>query len=53
MIVVVDDANILIDLIKLQLVEAFFNMPWEFHSTDLIIENELYDEQKLQLKPFI
>lgn len=53
MIVVVNDANILIDLIKLQLVEAFFNINWEFHSTNLIIENELYDEQKQQLQPYI
>jgi len=53
MIVVVNDANILIDLIKLQLVEAFFLLDWEFHSTNLIIENELYDEQKLQLQPYI
>jgi uncharacterized protein YacL len=53
MIVVVNDANILIDLIKLQLVEAFFLIDWEFHSTNLIIENELYDEQKEQLQPYI
>jgi predicted nucleic acid-binding protein len=53
MIVVVNDANILIDLIKLNLVEAFFNIAWEFHSTNLIIENELYDEQKEQLQPYI
>ena len=53
MIVVVNDANILIDLIKLDLVEAFFNIDWEFHSTNLIIENELYDEQKQQLQPYI
>lgn len=53
MIVVVNDANILIDLIKLQLVEAFFNIDWEFHSTNLIIENELYDTQKAQLQPYI
>jgi predicted nucleic acid-binding protein len=53
MIVVVNDANILIDLIQLQLVEAFFNITWEFHSTNLIIENELYDEQKEQLQPYI
>lgn len=53
MIVVVNDANILIDLIKLDLVAAFFNINWEFHSTNLILENELYDEQKEQLQPFI
>jgi predicted nucleic acid-binding protein len=53
MIAVVNDANILIDLIKLDLVDAFFNIDWEFHSTNLIIENELYDEQKQQLQPYI
>ncbi len=53
MIAVVNDVNILIDLIKLDLVDAFFNIDWEFHSTNLIIENELYDEQKQQLQPYI
>lgn len=53
MIIVVNDANILIDLIKLELLEPFFNLNWEFHSTNLIIENELYDEQKELLIPFI
>ncbi len=53
MIAVVNDANILIDLIKLDLVDAFFNIDWEFHSTNLIIENELYDEQRQQLQPYI
>lgn len=53
MILVVNDANILIDLIKLQLLEAFFKIDWEFHSTNLIIENELYEEQKEQLLPYI
>lgn len=53
MIVVVNDANILIDLIKLELVECFFKLDWEFHCTDLIIENELYDDQKAILIPYI
>lgn len=53
MIIVVNDANILIDLVKLQLVEPFFRIPWEFHSTSLILENELYDIQKLIYLPFI
>jgi len=51
--VVVNDANILIDLIKLQMLEIFFSLEWQFHSTDLIIGNELYDEQKEMLQPFI
>lgn len=53
MIIVVNDANILIDLIKLQLIDAFFKMNWEFHSTNLIIENELYDDQIEKLQPYI
>ena len=53
MIVIVNDANILIDIIKLQLLDAFFNLNWHIHSTNLILENEFYDEQKLQLQPFI
>lgn len=51
--VVVNDANILIDLIKLELLGHFFSLNWEFHSTELIIENELYDSQKLELEPYI
>jgi hypothetical protein len=51
MIVVVNDANILIDLIKFDLLVAFFEIRWEFHSTNLIIENELYNEQKEKLQP--
>jgi predicted nucleic acid-binding protein len=53
MIALVNDANILIDLIKLELLEPFFSMPLAFHSTDLIIENELHDAQKAKLKPYI
>ena len=53
MIVVVNDANILIDLVKLELVDAFFNLNWVFYSTDLIIENELYEEQKIIYQPYI
>lgn len=52
MIVVVNDANILIDLIKLKLVDSFFNINWKFHSTSLIIK-ELRDEQQQRLNPYI
>lgn len=53
MMVVVNDANLLINLIKIQLTDAFFQIRWEFHTTSLIIENELFDDQKLQLKPYM
>ena len=36
MIVLVNDANILIDLLKLNLLDAFFQLHWEFHVTDLV-----------------
>ena len=42
--VVVNDANILIDIAKLDLVEQFFELPFEFHSTQFIIE-ELHPHQ--------
>ncbi|CAN5261823.1 hypothetical protein BH23BAC1_BH23BAC1_50310 [soil metagenome] len=44
MIVVVNDANILIDIIKLQLLPQFFSLPMKFYTTSLILD-ELYDEQ--------
>lgn len=52
MIVVVNDANILIDLIKLKLVDSFFNINWKFHSTGFIIE-ELWNEQQQLLNLYI
>lgn len=50
---VVNDANILIDLIKLDLLHPFFQLPFHFYTTDLILENELYDHQKNLLRPYI
>lgn len=53
MIVVVNDANLLIDLIKLDLLEAFFQLNWRFHTTNIIFETELYPEQQAELLPYI
>lgn len=36
MILLVNDANILIDLLKINLWDAFFELPYEFHVTDLV-----------------
>ena len=52
MIVVVNDANILIDLVKLQLLPHFFSLQLKFHTTDLIL-NELHDWQVEELQLFI
>lgn len=51
MIVVVNDANVLIDLVKLELLPAFFKMNMAFHTTDLILD-ELHDEQREQLREY-
>jgi predicted nucleic acid-binding protein len=48
MIVVVNDANVLIDLVKLQLLPEFFSMDMAFYTTDLILE-ELLIAQKEEL----
>lgn len=52
MIIVVNDANVLIDLVKLDLVSQFFELPLVFHTTDFILE-ELHTEQRECLAPFI
>ncbi len=50
--VVVNDANILIDLVDLGLLPLFFLLKFEFHTTELII-NELFEDQQLALSPYI
>ncbi len=50
--VVVNDANILIDLVKLELLPQFFALGHLFYTTDIILE-ELYPDQVEQLHKFI
>jgi predicted nucleic acid-binding protein len=52
MIIVVNDANILIDLVKLELLPHFFAMELKFYTTDLIL-NELHDWQVLEYEHYI
>jgi len=52
MIVVVTDANILIDLVKLQLLPHFFSLQLRFYTTDLIL-NELHEWQVEKLLLYI
>lgn len=42
--IVINDANILIDLAKLELIEIFSEINFDLHTTDFVIE-ELNDEQ--------
>jgi len=53
MIAVVNDANILIDIIKLKMVSEFFRISWQFHVPSIIVYSELYDSQINELKPHI
>jgi len=50
--VVVNDANVLIDLVKLQLLPQFFALEHVFYTTDFILE-ELYPEQQEELQAYI
>ena len=50
--IIVNDANILIDMVELKLLPNFFQLEYEFYTTALILE-ELFDEQKEALVPYI
>jgi predicted nucleic acid-binding protein len=49
--VVVNDANILIDLVKLQLLPHFFGLGWEYHTTSLVFD-ELFEDQQEAFAPY-
>jgi predicted nucleic acid-binding protein len=50
--IVVNDANILIDLVELELLPHFFDLQFEFHTTALVLD-ELFEEQQKALTPYI
>lgn len=50
--IVVNDANILIDLVDLELLPHFFSLEFEFLTTALVLD-ELFDEQQAALEPYI
>jgi len=50
--VIVNDANILMDLIKVDLLDSFFELNLNMHTTDLVI-NECNENQKEILNKFI
>lgn len=50
--VVVNDANILIDLVELGLLPHFFALEFEFLTTNLVL-GELFDDQLSDLSPYI
>ncbi len=50
--IIVNDANILIDLVDLKILPHFFQLEYDFHTTEMIL-NELFPEQKEALEPYI
>lgn len=50
--VIVNDANILIDLVELKLLPHFFALQFEFLTTELVLA-ELFEEQYQSLLPYI
>lgn len=50
--IIVNDANILIDLVSLGLVSHFFDLPFIFHVTFLVY-NEIDLEQQLEFEPYV
>ena len=52
MILLVNDASILIDLLKTDLIEPFFQLEYELHVTDLVV-NEVHEDNADQLDIFV
>lgn len=50
--IIVNDANILIDLVDLKILPYFFQLEFEFHTTTVILD-ELFEEQREALFPYI
>jgi predicted nucleic acid-binding protein len=50
--IIVNDANILIDLVDLRILPHFFQLDYDFHTTEMILD-ELFPEQKEALEPYI
>jgi rRNA-processing protein FCF1 len=50
--IIINDANILIDLIKLDLIEEFIKLEFELKTTDFVYE-ELYEKQRESIQEFI
>ena len=52
MIIVVNDASILIDLLKIDLSDEFFRLPFDMHTTDLV-SAEITDENAERFQQYI
>ena len=52
-IIVVSDTNILIDLIEAGVLEQFFLLPMKVHTTDIVISEVTFPEQKAQVRTLV
>ncbi len=52
MIIVVNDASLLIDLLKIDLLDEFFRLPFDMHTTDLV-SAEITDENAERFQQYI
>jgi predicted nucleic acid-binding protein len=50
--IIVSDANILIDLVELNILPHFFQLDFDFHTTEFILD-ELFTRQQEALEPYI
>lgn len=50
--IIVNDANILIDLVELRLLPHFFDLEFEFITSELVLD-ELFEDQYEALSPYI
>lgn len=50
--IVVSDTNIFIDLISVNLLDSFFSLPWEIHTTDMVIHELANPEQYKAITAF-
>lgn len=50
--IVVSDSNIFTDLISVNLLDGFFGLPWEIHTTDLIMKELKDSSQKIVVDAF-
>lgn len=51
--IVVNDTNVFIDLYNIDLLEEFFRLPWEIHTTDFVISELRKEKQKYSIKQFV
>lgn len=52
MTIIITDTNVFIDLIQSGMLEYFFQLDYEFCTTDLVVEEVKVDEQKQQLENY-